>query len=106
MRRSTSTRTAAFASGVFDAGTAGRPGDAGMARRCRRTRHLRPVVGCIRNHTAPIFALGGSLDMNRSKNWAIRLSPDLILEHFGNEEREFFSISGGIVYRFPVKKKK
>jgi hypothetical protein len=45
------------------------------------------------------------LDFNRSKNWALRLSPDLILEHFGNEEREFFSISGGVVYRFPLKKK-
>ena len=43
--------------------------------------------------------------MNRSKNWAIRLSPDLILEQFGNETREFFAISGGVVYRFPVKKK-
>jgi hypothetical protein len=30
----------------------------------------------------------------------------LILEHFGAEEREFFSISGGVVYRFPLKKQK
>jgi hypothetical protein len=63
-------------------------------------------VGLYPDHTAPIFALGGSIDFNRSKNWAIRLSPDLILEHFGNETREFFSISGGIVYRLPTKKKK
>jgi hypothetical protein len=39
------------------------------------------------------------VDINRSKNWAIRLSPDLILEHFGTETREFFAISGGVVYR-------
>jgi hypothetical protein len=44
-------------------------------------------------------ALGGSVDINKSKNWAIRLSPDLILEHFGSETREFFAISGGVVYR-------
>ena len=24
--------------------------------------------------------------MNRSKNWAVRLSPDLILDEFGNED--------------------
>ena len=48
---------------------------------------------------APVVALGGSVDINRSKNWAIRLSPDLILEHFGTGTREFFAISGGVVYR-------
>ena len=42
--------------------------------------------------------------MNRSKNWAVRLSPDLILDEFGSDTREFFAISGGIVYRLPVKK--
>jgi len=87
--------------GVFDAGTAGAgPGDMFNATTNAAT------VGLYANHTAPIFALGGSLDFNRSKDWALRLSPDLILEHFGNETREFFSISGGIVYRFPVRKKK
>jgi len=35
---------------------------------------------------------------------AIRLSPDLILEHFGTETREFFAISGGVVYRFSKKR--
>jgi hypothetical protein len=89
-----------FASGVFDGGTAGYgPGAVGTTPAGNATQ-----VGLYSNHTAPIFALGGSLDMNRSKNWAIRLSPDLILEHFGNEEREFFSISGGIVYRLPNRK--
>jgi len=88
------------ASGVFDAGTAGAgPGDVYSASQNAQ------LVGLYNDHTAPIFALGGSGDFNRSKNWAIRLSPDLILEHFGNETREFFAISGGVVYRFPVKKK-
>lgn len=57
-------------------------------------------VGLYSNRTKPIFALGGSVDFNRSKNLALRLSPDLILEHFGTETREFFAISGGVVYRF------
>ena len=59
-----------------------------------------PTVGLYTNRTKPIAALGGSLDFNRSKNWAIRVSPDLILEHFGSETREFFAISGGVIYRF------
>jgi hypothetical protein len=60
-------------------------------------------VGLYQNHTAPLVALGASVDFNRSKNLALRLSPDLILEHFGTETREFFAISGGIVYRFGQK---
>jgi len=89
-----------IASGVFDAGTQGAgPGNVFTASQNAR------LVGLYPNKTAAIFALGGSLDMNRSKNWAVRLSPDLILEHFGAETREFFAISGGIVYRFPPRKK-
>jgi hypothetical protein len=59
-----------------------------------------PTIGLYTNRTKPFFALGGSLDFNRTKNLAIRVSPDLILEHFGDETREFFSISGGVIYRF------
>lgn len=58
------------------------------------------VMGMYTNRTKPMAALGASVDINRSKNIAIRLSPDLILEHFGSETRQFFSISGGVVYRF------
>jgi hypothetical protein len=90
-----------ISSGVFDAGTQGAgPGNMGTA-----TQNA-AEVGLYSDHTAPIFAVGGSIDFNRSKNWAIRLSPDLILEDFGNETREFFAISGGVVYRLPVKKNK
>ncbi len=59
-----------------------------------------PTIGLYTNRTKPIAALGGSIDFNRSKNFAVRLSPDLILEHFGSETREFFAISGGVIYRF------
>jgi len=71
--------------GVFDGGTGGTPPEA---------------VGLYTNRTKPIAAVGGSLDINRSKNFAVRLSPDLIFEHFGTETREFFAISAGVVYRF------
>ena len=87
--------------GVFDAGTAGAP----PGNQQNTPAQIAHLVGLYANHTAPIFALGGSVDMNRSKNWAVRLSPDLILDEFGSGTREFFAISGGVVYRFPVKKK-
>lgn len=57
-------------------------------------------VGLYTNRTKPIGAFGGSLDYNRSKYLAFRLSPDLIVEHFGTDYREFFAISGGVIYRF------
>jgi hypothetical protein len=87
-----------LAHGIFDDGTAGNgivPGTTPSGNAV--------AVGLYSNRTSPIFALGGSLDLNRSKNWAIRLSPDLILEHFGTETREFFAISGGVVYRIGKK---
>jgi hypothetical protein len=84
--------------GVFDDGTAGNgviPGTTPAANAA--------AVGLYTDRTSPIFALGGSLDMNQSKKWAVRISPDLILEHFGTETREFFAISGGVVYRIGKK---
>jgi hypothetical protein len=62
------------------------------------------ATGLYSNRTKPIAALGGSIDFNLKKNWAIRLSPDLILEHFGTETREFVAVSGGVVYRIGKKK--
>lgn len=60
-------------------------------------------TGLYPNQTAPMFAVGGSLDFNRSRDLAIRLSPDLIFSRFGNGTSEFFSISGGVLYRFGKK---
>jgi hypothetical protein len=57
-------------------------------------------IGLYTNRTKPIAALGGSVDFNSSKNLAVRLQPDLILEHFGTETRVFFAVSGGLIYRF------
>jgi hypothetical protein len=58
-----------------------------------------PQVGLYSNRNAFVSAVGASVDINKSKNWAIRLSPDMMIEHFGDETRYFFAISGGVVYR-------
>lgn len=63
-----------------------------------------PTVGLYTNRTKPFAAAGGSIDFNWSKNWAVRFSPDLILEHYGTEWREFVGVSGGVIYRIGKKK--
>ncbi len=57
-------------------------------------------VGLYSNGSTPWAAVGGSVDFNYTANLAIRLSPDMIFEHFGTETREFVSVSGGVIYRF------
>jgi hypothetical protein len=95
-----------IAMGVFDDGTQGAgPGDVGRSATQNACDGL-TGVGLYCNHSAPLIALGTAIDFERSRNWAFRLSPDLILERSGNEEREFFSISGGVVYRFPLHRTK
>jgi len=56
--------------------------------------------GLYENSTTPWGAAGGSIDFNMTPKLALRLSPDMIFEHFGTETREFFSLGGGVVYRF------
>jgi hypothetical protein len=60
--------------------------------------------GLYNNISKPIETAGGSVDFNTSKKWAVRLSPDVIVEQFGPGSREFFSISGGVVYRIGSRK--
>ena len=57
-------------------------------------------VGLYSNSTSPWGAAGGSIEFNQSPHVAVRLSPDIIFEHFGTETREFVSVGGGVVYRF------
>jgi hypothetical protein len=57
-------------------------------------------VGLYTNRSAFISAIGGSLDINESKQFAIRLSPDLVLSRFGTYTATHFAISGGIIFRF------
>ncbi len=77
--------------GVFDSAIKNYPGG---------TPYTTADLGLYSNRTKPIYALGGSAEFNYSRNIAIRVQPDLILEHFGTELREFVSVSGGVVYRF------
>ena len=58
------------------------------------------ATGLYSDRTSPMGVVGGSIDLNRSARWAVRLSPEMVFEHFGTETREFISISGGILYRF------
>ncbi len=57
-------------------------------------------LGLYCNSTSPWGAAGGSIDFNQGPRLTVRLSPDMIFEHFGTETREFFSIGGGVMYRF------
>lgn len=77
--------------GVFDSAIKGYPGGSPVTA---------AQVGLYPNKTALNVALGASVDFNYTKNLAIRVQPDLILERFGTELREYVSVSGGVVYRF------
>ena len=92
---------AGITDGVFDNAVKNYPGGSPVAA-CdaqisgSQTRSL----GLYCNHSSFFGAFGGSVDFNYSPRLAIRLQPDLIMEHFGTELREFVSVSGGVVYRF------
>jgi hypothetical protein len=60
-------------------------------------------VGLYCDHTTPWGAAGASIDFNESQKIAVRISPEIIFEHYGTETREFFSISLGGLYRFGKK---
>jgi hypothetical protein len=60
-------------------------------------------LGLYCNHWAPYGAVGGSIDFNESGKLAIRVQPDLTMEHFGTETRIFVAVSMGAVYRFGPK---
>lgn len=64
------------------------------------------LVGLYSNRTKPMGVIGGSLDLNRSAWLGIRVSPDIVFEHFGAETREFVAVSGGLVYRFGQRRKR
>jgi hypothetical protein len=89
--------------GTFDNAINNYPGGSPVpscAANARRAQNPQQAVGVYCNHTAPIGLAGGSIDFNESAKLAIRLSPDMVFEHFGTETREFFSISLGALYRF------
>jgi hypothetical protein len=79
--------------GTFDTAITGYPQN-------KPTRPTTEDVGLYSNRTSPWGAAGGSIDFNQGPKLAVRLSPDIIFEHFGTETREYFSISLGVLYRF------
>ena len=58
------------------------------------------ATGLYSNRNAGIGVAGASIDFNRSARIAVRLSPEIVFEHFGTELREFVYVSGGVIYRF------
>ncbi|SEC22989.1 hypothetical protein [Terriglobus roseus] len=58
------------------------------------------ATGLYTNRTSAMGVAGASFDFNRSSRLALRISPEIVFEHFGNELREFVYVSGGVLYRF------
>ncbi|SEF97792.1 hypothetical protein SAMN05421819_1544 [Bryocella elongata] len=87
--------------GIFDHATQNYPGGSPVsACPAQQTAGQTGNLGLYCNSTAPWGAVGGSIDFNQSSRFAVRLSPDMIFEHFGTETREYFSLGGGILWRF------
>jgi hypothetical protein len=57
-------------------------------------------LGLFNNGTTLATAVGGSLDLNRSPRWSLRISPDYLLTRFGGVSQNEFAISVGVLYRF------
>jgi hypothetical protein len=64
-----------------------------------------PNLGLFNNGFALATALGGSLDLNRSPKFALRLSPDYMLTRFGGVSQNEFAISVGVLYRLSKSRK-
>ena len=60
------------------------------------------IRGPKNEHAALTFhaLVGGSLDLNRSPRWSLRISPDYLLTRFGGVSQNEFAISVGVLYRF------
>jgi hypothetical protein len=64
-----------------------------------------PNLGLFNNGVALATALGGSLDLNRSPRYSLRISPDYLLTRFGGVSQNEFAISVGVLYRFSKMRK-
>ena len=64
-----------------------------------------PNLGLFNNGTTLATALGGSLDLNRSPRYSVRISPDYLLTRFGGVSQNEFAISVGVLYRFKKMRK-
>jgi hypothetical protein len=64
-----------------------------------------PNLGLFNNGLTLATALGGSLDLNRSARFSVRLSPDYLLTRFGGVSQNEFAISIGVLYRLSKMRK-
>jgi hypothetical protein len=64
-----------------------------------------PNLGLFSNGVTLATALGGSLDLNRSPRYSVRISPDYLLTRFGGVSQNEFAISVGVLYRLSKMRK-
>jgi hypothetical protein len=64
-----------------------------------------PNLGLFSNGVTLATAVGGSLDLNRSPRYSVRISPDYLLTRFGGVSQNEFAISVGVLYRFSKMRK-
>ena len=64
-----------------------------------------PNLGLFNNGTTLAVAAGGSLDLNRSPKFSLRISPDYLLTRFGGVSQNEFAVSVGIMYRLKKMRK-
>jgi hypothetical protein len=64
-----------------------------------------PNLGLFNNGTTLAVAAGGSLDLNRSPKFSLRISPDYLLTRFGGVSQNEFAVSVGILYRLKKMRK-
>ena len=64
-----------------------------------------PNLGLFSNGVTLATAVGGSLDLNRSPRFSVRISPDYLLTRFGGVSQNEFAISVGVLYRFSKMRK-
>lgn len=65
------------------------------------------LVGFYNNQIAPAIIAGGHIDLNRSARWALRLSPDAMVTHYGinyGQKTKQWDVNAGfsvgVEYRF------
>ena len=58
-----------------------------------------PQLGLFSNGIALAMAAGGSIDLNRTPKFSVRISPDYLVTRFGGKSQNEFAISVGVLYR-------
>ncbi len=58
-----------------------------------------PQLGLFSNGVVLAMAAGGSLDLNRTSKFSLRISPDYLVTRFGDKSQNEFAISVGVLYR-------